>query len=302
MKNLIQLVSLFLIFGWLQAQETVLPFTNQSLINLNPSFAGSNGLLRVQSFYRIQAPTISSYNHTLNNSVDAYIKPIHGAIAVNYQSQNISNGYAKTQQLSIAYAQHFLLFNKTLKVVPSLKYTYGENRMQVNDDIIFGPSQFYTETKSFRAYHTLGTGILFNYKNLYVGAVLSNLNRPVSNLYTSDRSPSSLRLHASYSKSLGAKALVQFSGSYYKQSEFMTILVNTNVVLFKHLLLGAGITANDAFLANVGYRNDFISATVAYDISFSKLAGNNYESWSAAFSFNLRNPQLRRTLTNFENW
>lgn len=287
------------------AQDVILPFSNQNLVALNPSFAGSNGLVRAQSYYYNQFPELVKNNLSFNNAVDAYIKPLHGAIAVNYFNHPFGGTNFQSQQFSVAYAQHISLRNNSIKIVPSLQYSYGESRTDIIDfgtNFNQGILPVYFRNKGFQAYHSLGTGILFNYKKLYVGAVLSDINHPVKDLQNNNQAPTAIRTHASYSKTLGAKTLVQVMGIYVKQNDYQVLQINTNLVLFNHLIAGAGVRSSDAILTNVGYRHTYFSALLGYDYNYSMLAGNNTGSWSAALSFNLRNAESRHTLTSFESW
>jgi hypothetical protein len=77
---------LFIIISFqANAQDPVYTNTQQSLVALNPSFAGSNGLFRFQSTTRSQWFNLSGSYLTYYNSVDAYIKPIKGGIALTYK-------------------------------------------------------------------------------------------------------------------------------------------------------------------------------------------------------------------------
>ena len=60
-----------------QAQDPLFTNNQQSLLYLNPSFAGSNGFMRYQTVYRNQWPNLSSPYVTFYNSFDSYIKRIN---------------------------------------------------------------------------------------------------------------------------------------------------------------------------------------------------------------------------------
>ena len=119
MKSKIHFLSLLLFVlnsGYSQEQ----PFVNknQSLISLNPSFAGSNGLTRNQSSYTSQLGRYSS-GYTALNSFDAYVKPLKAGIAVSALTNNVDRGLFTNNYLGISYAQYFLLLKGKLKLIPS---------------------------------------------------------------------------------------------------------------------------------------------------------------------------------------
>lgn len=65
-----------LVFGLikpLEAQDPIFLNANHSLLNLNPSFAGSNGGFRNQFSFRNQWPSLSGRYHTYINSADVYL-------------------------------------------------------------------------------------------------------------------------------------------------------------------------------------------------------------------------------------
>src|SRR5690606_14993874 len=93
------------------AQDISFANTNQSLLYTNPSFAGSNGGLRVQTNYQNKFPNISSGYSAVNwqNSADVYLKKWKGAFAINYSYNNTRQGLFKIQNIGLTYAQHFTI-------------------------------------------------------------------------------------------------------------------------------------------------------------------------------------------------
>ena len=91
------------------AQDPIITNTQQSLVALNPSFAGSNGLLRYQSNMRSQWYNLSGSYLTFYNSIDAYIKPLKGGIALAYTRDDQARGTLVTNRIDLSYAQHISL-------------------------------------------------------------------------------------------------------------------------------------------------------------------------------------------------
>ena len=126
---------LLIAFICFRAQEPIFSNLNQSLINLNPSFAGSNGFIRNQAGYRNQDFRNSPSNYvTYYNSYDMYFKPTDGGLAINYFHEGLDNSFSKTDIVNVTYAQYFYLLDKQLKIVPSIQAGGLLNRL--NNDAI----------------------------------------------------------------------------------------------------------------------------------------------------------------------
>src|ERR1043165_9854030 len=86
---------------------------NQSLIALNPSFAGSNGLLRNQTSYRGG----DEGNVSVFNATDVFLKPIKAGIGATCLYQNERNGLYQTWTGGLTYAQHISLYDGDVKLI-----------------------------------------------------------------------------------------------------------------------------------------------------------------------------------------
>ena len=146
------------------------------------------------------------------------------------------------------------------------------------------------------------TGLLANYKDFFVGATVKHFTQPDMGLIGVSRYPALYRVHASYNKKINTKTLLQFFWMINVQNHFTQVQLSSNAVLLNHLVLGLSYLSGDAIMTSAGYRNSNVSIQMAYSAVHNKLAGNTAGSWTATFSFNLRNKELRKELTNFENW
>src|SRR5689334_22111824 len=108
------------------AQDPVFFSTNQSLIYLNPSFAGSNGNIRNQFTHRNQWPMLGGSFRTSVNSFDVYLNSLKAGIAVTAFYDDLMHGTLKTSAVSLAYSQYLSLMDGKLKIIPSLQGTYGQ--------------------------------------------------------------------------------------------------------------------------------------------------------------------------------
>lgn len=111
MKRFIFFCILLIAFLSSFSQDPPFLNANQSLLYMNPSFAGSNGGIRNQFSYRNQWPFEGYHNYmqTYLNTVDVYVPSLKGGVAVSALRDNVANGMLKTSVLSLSYAQYFFL-------------------------------------------------------------------------------------------------------------------------------------------------------------------------------------------------
>ena len=307
-------LSLALLTAVLSAQDATFLNTNQSLINLNPSFAGSNGGLRNQLSYRNQWPGLSSRFVTYSNSFDAYLKPIQGGIAFSVLTDDAGHGTLKTSEFKIAYAQHLNFRENKLKVIPSVQVGYSTKTLDVQNlhfgDIIDPRAGYVWDDRNIipspnKAYFDLGAGLLVQYKkDLTMGISFSHLNQPNVGLLEDLKLPYRLNVHTSYYLRLSDKTMLQLFYKYQQQGDFSNSLFCLNALLAKHYIVGLGYYSSDAIMLNVGYRNNFFSVQLGYDVGVSKLNPSviGPGSWEAHIGFNfLRQKSLTENLT-FEDW
>src|SRR5688572_11976793 len=121
MKKYIVLLSLIAGSSNLIAQDPIFFNTNQSLVYLNPSFAGSNGGIRNQFSFRRQWPQYSNNYTTALNTFDFYVKGMRGGFALSALSDNFANGTLITRTYGLGYAQQLKFFDKKLTLVPSFQ-------------------------------------------------------------------------------------------------------------------------------------------------------------------------------------
>ncbi|MEO6302287.1 MAG: PorP/SprF family type IX secretion system membrane protein [Bacteroidia bacterium] len=300
-----------LVFNKDYSQDPV--FTNplQSLVYLNPSFAGSNGFIRNQFSYRNQWPNLSGTYVTYLNTFDAYIKPIKGGISFSALLDDQAHGTLVTDVLSLGYAQHISLLEGKLKIIPSLQGSFGVKKLDRSKlnfgDMIDARRGFVWNTQTIlpserRTYLDISSGLLINYNNFYFGSSVFHINQPDEGLMGVSKLPYRLSLYSSYNLKIKDKTLLHFFARYERQQKFDYLHLNVNALLFKHLIIGGGYMSTSAIDLNVGYRNNFFVISLEYDVTTSKLSGNTAGSWGLQASFNLRNKEKRKEITNFERW
>jgi len=277
----------------------------QSLIYVNPSFAGSNGSLRDQYVNNYLFPNFPTNNVIYYNGLDGYVKKLRGGLALSGMINDYAQGTYRESELNLIYAPVFECEESGIKVIPSIqisyiqraidysKMTFGQGFIMLNPN--GAPMQ---KKENFDA----SAGLLFNYKNLYAGASLFHINQPDVGLAGASKLPNRLSLNASYSIPLNQKTLLNFSTVYTRQQNFSTFQLAANAIFFRHIIAGLGFQANDVVFGNLGYRNNFFSATGGYNVGYSKLSGNQSGSWQLAIAFSLHKKEKGQAPLSFEKW
>lgn len=281
--------------------------SNQNLVNLNPSFSGSNGLIRNQLSYRIQWPNISGTYTYYRNSFDMYLRPIHGGIALTAESENGLNGLIENSALGLAYAQYFSLKGGRAKLIPSAQVfyrqvvrNYSELRFHwippgVNNSTQPLPPQ---ERKSFA---DLNAGLLYTLNDrLFVGVSASHLTSPELDMIYDYVLFPRYSFYGSYNFILSDRSVLQTYLNVIRQELYSYSMVGANILLYKHLMAGAAYGSADKIMLNAGYRTSFFAFSLLYDRSVSKLSGNTAGSWEVHASYNLRDKEHRKLVTSFE--
>ncbi|MES2568377.1 MAG: PorP/SprF family type IX secretion system membrane protein [Bacteroidota bacterium] len=307
MRSLVFLVILSL---KVQAQDPVYTNTHQSLIALNPSFAGSNGLFRYQSTIRSQWFNLSGSYFTYYNSIDAYIKPIKGGIAISYIRDDQARGTLLTDRLDLTYAQHFRLFDEKLKIIPSVQFSYFKKTID-NTKLIFGDQidprrGFVGSTSDLPAKQSknnldVSAGLVVNNRHFYIGSSVFHITQPDEGIYGPSKLPYRFSVFTSYNLPLGEKVLLNAVVRYEKQFSFTSTNININALFAKHFIIGTGIINNHAVNTLVGYRHNYFTISSGYEFGISSISRRS-GSFELHASFNLRNKDDRKSIKDFERW
>lgn len=293
------------------AQDPVFTNAHQSLIALNPSFAGSNGLVRYQSNTRNQWYNYTGSYLTLYNSVDAFIKPLNGGIALAYTRDNQARGTLVTDRIDLSYAQHLNFFDKKLKIIPSVQVSYfrktiDNSKLNFGDQIDSRRSFVWDDGfgvgKQFKQNMDFSAGLVVNYKHLYVGSTLFHFTQPDEGLRGPSKLPYRLSSFASYNFVFGENILLNAMVRVESQRSFGNAYLNLNALFVKHLILSTGITSNGYMNAFAGFRHHYFSLCAGYEFGLGKTLPNTGGSYELTASFNLRNKDNRKAVTDFERW
>src|SRR5690606_14651720 len=94
----------FLQSFFLTGQDRNIVNSNQALVQLNPSFAGSNGLLRNQFSYRNFLPDDQGYLISYNNTLDGFLDCINAGVALKLNSLVVGYGTYNRTSANLTYA------------------------------------------------------------------------------------------------------------------------------------------------------------------------------------------------------
>lgn len=298
--KILRLIFLTLLSAQLCAQIGDSYQGNATLLLMNPSFAGSNGGLRVQSTLAQQ----SNYVRSTFNSFDTYLSKIKAGLSVSIQTDNVIDGHLKwiTKQsyLNLIYAQHFSTFKNRLKIIPSVQVSYYQFKLNPAYFILENPSvsENYFEQQGL----DVSAGLLFQFRNSFTGGLkIRHIAQPQVGSESVYRFNPSALLHGAYTFHFSHKRLLQimaYSPALHAAS--FNAGINATFVL-NHFMAGIGST--QGFTTGLlGYRSDFF--TLQCGLWFNRFTDLTFQKsfFQVYTSFNLRNKDQRRVLTNIENW
>ncbi len=305
------------------AQDAYFSNTSQSLLRLNPSFAGSNGGVRNQLSYRYNNDRGFS---TIYNAADVFAKKINGGIGLSYLNDlNVGLGLVQ-QELSLSYAQHLNFGDGDLKVIPSLEFSYLKRSLDLQaisfEDVINDPiytqtvhggySEFpYSDGNRYARKNNfnLSSGLLVAYKHLYAGFSVHNINQPDMGLLGAYALPARLNFHASYNFSFSERSQLNISGRLVKQGPRSSAQVLATAILYKHLSFGLGYASappqapGNSLMITAGIRTHYVNIMVGYAGDMSNDGAKRvYGAWETSVAFTLRNKENRKLLTDLETW
>jgi type IX secretion system PorP/SprF family membrane protein len=267
----------------LSSQDPVYANTNQSLIMLNPAYAGSNGSLRNQLSYRAEAYNASSAIKTWNNSFDMYFKNIKSGVAISFMNDDYANGTLVTQWLGVSFNHQYGLLNSDLKIIPSLQFSAFSKTLDRSNlhfgDPIDGRRQF-----SWHAFSPVpisnkknldfSGGFLMRYKEkANFGAYVFHIFQPDQGLLGPQPLFARLSLHGSYNFSLSEKNQLQLFARHERQYKYSFTQLSCNMILLKHLATGITMIKMTPGVM-LGYQNRFLSLQCNYNFPIAQSPAN----------------------------
>jgi type IX secretion system PorP/SprF family membrane protein len=305
MKSQLVIASLFAAcVASAQDIASFLPMNN--LLDVNPSFAGSNGGARIQANYVNIWPSLSG--RRLYNSVVADISVNHGksGIALYANRTNYTHGVQINNNLGVGYAHRFSVKNGDVKIVPSAQVGFVNSRLDVNSlgfGVTTGPiDPSHLSKNNFE----INTGFLVQVKEKFsVGCAAFHINTPDVGVVGPSKLGTRSVLHASYNFINEHDQVINLFGSYTYQYGFDNVTLACSAILKKHyyiVLSGKHQTFSDAGTMGFGWRNDFWSAMLAYNVALMRNYGTGSGSYQLACAWNIRGKEHVHGMSALENW
>lgn len=288
------------------AQDPYIFNANQSLLQVNPSFAGSNGGIRNQFNYLNLSPNLSGNLTSYQNTTDAYLQPLNGALALSLGNEDQRRGVYRRNSAALTYAQSF--HAGKFSVIPSLQASYWMTSVDINalnfrdvvqDDIVWNdPGSRPLARKGFAE---MAGGILVKYgQRFYGGAAVFHANRPDYGHFPGYRRPVRVSVHAAYTLSFGDKWMVQ-PAYYYRQYGVIPFhQVHVNTLFANRMILGLSYATINVAGLNAGIR--FRTSALQYTYSAAFMPESRYygSAHTLQYSINIRKKPFNGPGTTFE--
>jgi len=305
MKKIIGCITIFCFALISRAQDVYFVNPQQSLVHLNPSFAGSNDLVRLQSAYRLINGNTSDPQAQYYACADVYIKPIKSGFALSNLEDNYRNSTLKTRTTALTYSRRFSVLANQIKIIPSLQIAYldqtlDKTRLSINDPLIPNGWGTYGGGPTERHQNVdLRLGLLANVRHFYLGAALNHFNQP--NTLFNTKLPASFVVHGSFTTRIIPLIILNVFTQYQQQD-------SKNFAQLKVSLVTAGIVyglsygSNALGSLNLGYRIRFFTVGVGFEHRFRQSDLWPKNTLEAHLSLNFRNKILRTSEITFEAW
>lgn len=312
-----QLVLFFLgAFCAANAQDPHFNNVNQSLVYLNPSYAGSEKCIRNQTNYRNQWPGLSGTYVTYGTCFDGHIKSINAGIALRVNSEDQGYGTLRRTGMTLSYAQYIKVADD-ITVIPSIQGSYNQStldkgRLNFNDvidsryGIVWNTADI---PRSSIQYSDLGAGIMIKYvHNFEVGISLSNLLTPNIAHVGAYHLPISTNLYGLNRFQINRDSYVDASFIATFQNSYYNARGNVIVRGWRGVTYGLGYGesnnfyvltgATNVFQKNVkmylGYSSQRVRLIYSYDQNMNRSSGNTAGSHEISLSILFRKKKTGR--------
>jgi len=259
---------------------------NNSRLNTNPAFTGTDSTFVISANYRLQWPNISGSYRLINFSIDKYVHIIRGGVGLNYLYDNESNGLYTKSRIDFNYAAHFELFNHKLILKPGIQVGYFQTTIDWSKltfgDMIDERRGFVYSTNEVPASSTksnvdLSTGLLF-YNNYFFGAIaVHHLTQPDEGLLGPSELPRKITIHGGvnlkFKKDSSGKFILSPTLLYMQQQDF-NMLMPGITAKYKFISVGLSYRSEDAFITTLAFQNKYVRVGYSYDYTVSKLTNN----------------------------
>jgi type IX secretion system PorP/SprF family membrane protein len=257
----------FLVIFHCRAQDPLFSGSAQTLLYLNPSYAGTNGFCRLQGDARIQDKDDSLGFVSAFGSTDFFILPMKAGVGLTWLYDNYHNGVIRTQAVGFTYAQHVWLYSNELRLIPSLQINYIQRTPDLTaitnsfavSEARYDPSLVINKPNaealpSAKSNVDLNAGLLFQGRNMSAGLSLNHLSRPDVGLYGIMPLPFRIMIHGAYNMKLKHDTRISFFGWFMNQATKNDAYINCNIWMAEELFAGVGFRKSNAIVFNAGFQ------------------------------------------------
>ena len=292
------------------SQNVVYENSNNNLLSLNPSFAGSNGGQRFQYTVRSQWPNPSPVFLTHNLAYDAKIQGLKAGLGIEFQRDNYAGGTLIDNRLGFCFSKYIYSRNKKLLVVPSFEVQYIYKVLDPTRILVGG----LIDGRLGRGYPGVGllltrrlalsgsAGILIRKGNLSAGFSVKNFNRPEIGMTESDRVSALFITHVSYTKQITRYSSIQLFGAQTMQGGFIDRQLRLCAYLNNFLEIGTAFHNYDFYDIIVGFRNSTLAINYTYSSRFGVLRIEGYDVHNVGLSYSFGKKSNSNTSLNLETW
>ena len=283
---------------------------------LNPAFAGSLGVPRINMQYRDQWHALPDAFVTQSASFDYYSSGLRGGIGINLIKDAVASGLLNSWQLDLMYAPVF-------KITPDLLFSgalqagYHQNSLDWNNlifpdnlDPIEGKHGITAETMvsdpRYR-YFDFATGLMVFGEKMFAGIAAHHLSEPSQSWYGA--TGSATRLKRKYTLHFGTRIPVHLQGHWRKTFDLSPQVIMMQQGSYRQFNYGMlanykGFTAGawwrqdftfhyDALIFLVGYMKKRWHFTYSYDFTVSGLGARSGGTSEISLSFLLKDFTLQ---------
>lgn len=286
----------------LRDQDLLIP--ENSLVSLNPGFAG--GMLKPRFEMKYQGQWFGTEHETHRSQFifDNYVKDVKGGFAISLNSETYSNGAFGDYSIDFAYSPKISL-NKNAVLEPGVKFTMGalvanaanfdgKETFEMNRGQVLNTHMFDADKTERLWYKDFGVGAVLNTKWFYAGFAADNLARHYANVFRSEADVEPVRTPVLYNAVIGA--------DYKSQSKIMTLSPfiaarkfgdNSEVwaglnYCLDYLTIGGSISTNKDFTGSIGLKFKKFKMIYQYDRTRSMVNQEQMGSHNIGIRFNGR--------------
>lgn len=274
--------------GLINLRDPYLVTPQSSALFVNPSFAGSMGVPRIEMTTRAQWPgsDVESFGTTF--SVDNYSHDLNAGVGLLYSYNNYEGGLYETHHVGLAYSLKARI-NNSLSIEPSIKMSVNHRSVnwdKMPDEGVLEPrigtvynapdGSLVPEGSSSQMFSDLTAGILINTNMFYLSATVDHIFEPAENVYTLDFENDDAKLDRRYSILFGcdfrknAEASVIYSPQLYyqNQGDFSEFYASIGI-RYRGIALGGGVSDRGSYVMSAGYTGGMFQLGYKYDRSRS---------------------------------